>query len=174
MVCEPSNWGFRGDIMLKLITPLGTVKIFDNDIEIEYKVVKLDRNSVIFPDINGRYKIIVEYKNDKFPHLIYCTLEGIDSSKVEYGNESGERLECKSVYQDNIKLSIGIECDTYYLDGDRISSYDYDSIYLNNGIGYYILPTTKSQTLIFGVAWISEYNETNEVQTWYGADPTTM
>lgn len=85
--------------MSKLITPLGTVKIFDNDIEIEYKVVKLDRNSVVFPDINERYKIIVEYENNKFPHLIYCILEGIDSSKVEYGNESGERLECKSVYQ---------------------------------------------------------------------------
>ena len=36
-------------------------------------------------------------------------------------------------YQDNIKLSIGIECDAYYLDGKRISSYDYDGVYLNNG-----------------------------------------
>ena len=165
---------FEGDIMSKLITPLGTLKIYDNDIEIEYKVVKLDRDSVVFPDINGRYKIIVEYKNDKFPHLIYCILEGIDSSKAEYCNESGERLECKAIYQENIKLSIGIECDTCYLDGERISNYDYDSIYLNNGIGYYILPTTKSQTFIFGVAWIRECNETNKVQTWYGADPTNM
>ena len=40
----------------------------------------------------------------------------VDYRKVEYGNESGERLECRSIYQDNIKLSIGIKCDTYYLD----------------------------------------------------------
>jgi hypothetical protein len=160
--------------MSKLVTPLGNVKIYDNHIEIEYKVVKLDEDSNVFPDINGRYKIIVEYENDKFPHLIYCTLEGIDSSKAEYENESGERLECKAIYQDNIKLSIGIECDTCHLDGERISSYDYDSIYLNNGIGYYILPPTKSQSLIFGIAWIRDYNETNEFQTWYGADPTNM
>lgn len=79
--------------MSKLVTPFGNVKIYDNHIEIEYKVVKLDEDSNVFPDINGRYKIIVEYKNDKFPHLIYCTLEGIDSSKAEYENESGERIE---------------------------------------------------------------------------------
>ena len=120
--------------MSKLITPLGAVRIFDNAVEIEYKPVKLDVDSVRFPDINGRSKIMVEYENDKFLHLIYCTLDEIDYRKVEYGNESGERLECRSIYQGNIKLSIGIECDTYYLDGKRISSYDYDSVYLNNGI----------------------------------------
>ena len=160
--------------MSKLITPLGVFRIFDNAVELEYKAVKLDVDPVRFPDINCRFKIMVEYENDKFPHLIYCTLQGIDYRKVEYSNESGERLECRSIYQDNIKLSIGIEFDTYYLDGKRISSYDYDSVYLNNGIGYSIFPVTKSKILIFGVAWIKEYNEINEIQTWFQADPTLM
>ncbi|NLK22139.1 MAG: hypothetical protein GX308_08735 [Epulopiscium sp.] len=160
--------------MEKLITPLGVVAIYNNANKIKYKIVKLDCNSNIFPDIDGRYKIIVEYENDMFPQLIYCTLEGIDFSSIESYDESGEGLECKAFYQDDIKLSIGIAADTIYVDGKRISSYDYDSVNLHNGLGYHILPTTKSQKLIFGVAWIKGRNEANEVQTWYAADPTIM
>lgn len=89
--------------------------------------------------------------------------------------ESGERLECQAFYQDNVKLSIGIECDTGYFDtGERIGNYDYDSIYLNNGIGYKILSTTKSHVLVFGVSWINQCTDENDVRTWYGADPTIM
>ena len=109
-----------------------------------------------------------------FPHIIYCTLEGINFNVIESYNESGERLECKAFYQDDIKLSIGIEADTEYIDGKRVSSYDYDGVNLHNGLGYHVFPITKSQKFVFGVAWINKYNETNEVQTWYAADPTIM
>lgn len=71
--------------MLKLVTPLGTIKIYNNEIEIEYKIIKLDNDSLRYPDIDGRYKIEVEYESDKFPQLIYSALEGIDSSKAEWG-----------------------------------------------------------------------------------------
>lgn len=160
--------------MPKLVTPFGTVRIYDNATEIEYKAVKLETDSTVFPHIDGRYKIIVEYKNDMFPHFIYCTLGGIDFNKIESHSEPGENLDSKAIYKDNIKLSIGVEADTCYLDGERISNYDYDSIYLQNGLGYYIFPTTKSQNLIFGIAWINGYDETNEVQTWFASDPTIM
>lgn len=160
--------------MGKLITPLGVVAIYNNATEIKYEVAKLDCNSDIFPDIDGRYKIIIEYENDMFPHLIYCALEGIDFNSIKSYNESGEGLDCKAFYQDNIKLSIGIEADTDYIDGKRISRYDYDNVHLHNSLGYHIFPTTKSQKFVFGVAWIKGYNEANEVQTWYAADPTIM
>lgn len=161
--------------MGKLITPLGSIRIYDNDIEIEYKAIKLNNDSVLFPNINGRYKIEVEYESDNLPHLICCIIDAMDSDKTEFSSESGERLECQAFYQGNIKLSIGIECDTgYFNTGERIGNYDYDSIYLNNGIGYSILPTTKSHILIFGIAWINKCNDENDVQTWYGADPTIM
>lgn len=160
--------------MSKLKTPLGTIRVFDNNKEVEYTVAKLDVNPTIFPDLNGRFKIIVEYENDQLSHFISCTLDGIDYRKAKCEIEPGERLECKSIYQGNIKLSIGIECESCYLNGKRVSDYDYDSEYINNGIGYTIFPTTKSQTFIFGLAWIKEYNKTNEVQTWFGADPTII
>lgn len=56
----------------------------------------------------------------------------------------------------------------------RIGNYDYDCVYLKNGIGYHVFPSTKSQELTFGLAWINECTDDNNVQTWYGADPTIM
>ena len=46
--------------MGKLITPLGSVTIYDNDVEIEYNAIKLDNNIRLLSEINGRYKIVVE------------------------------------------------------------------------------------------------------------------
>lgn len=134
----------------KLITPLGSVEIYKDDFQIEYNAIKLDNDPVRFPNIDGRYKIEVEYEADNLPHLICCLIENIDYSKVKVCHESGERLECQAFYKENIKLSIGIECDTCYLDtGERLRNYHYDSIYLDNGIGYKILSTTKSNKFIF-------------------------
>lgn len=161
--------------MGKLITSLGTVAIYMDNCQVEYNAIELNNDLVIFPDINGRYKIVIEYKSDNLPHLISCVIEDIDFSRVKLYPESGERLECQAFYQDKVKLSIGIECDTGYFDtGERIGNYDYDSIYLNNGIGYSILPTTKSHELVFGIAWINECTDENDLQTWFGADPTIM
>lgn len=161
--------------MGRLITPFGALIIYNNNIEIEYNAVKLDNDSDLFSDIDGRYKIAVKYDCDNLPHLICSIIDDMDCSKIECYPESGERLECQAFYQGSIKLSIGIECDTgYFANGKRIGNYDYDSIYLNNGIGYSILCSTKSQVLIFGIAWINECTNENDVQTWYGADPTIM
>lgn len=141
----------------------------------EYIARKLDSDSVLFPNIDGRYKIIIEYESDNLPHCICCVIEDIDYDKMTHYPESGERLECQAFYQDKVKLSIGIECDTGYFDsGERIGNYDYDSIYLNNGIGFNILSTTKSHVFVFGIAWINECTDENDLQTWYGADPTIM
>ncbi|MPN29667.1 hypothetical protein SDC9_177120 [bioreactor metagenome] len=161
--------------MEKLVTPLGVIRIYNDGIELEYNAIKLCNDSILFPDIDSRYKIEVEYKADNSSHLISCIIDKIDSKKTEVYSESGERLECQAFYQENIKLSIGIECDTGYFDtGERIGNYDYDSSYLNNGIGYSILPNTKSHTFLFGIAWINECNDENDLQTWFGADPTIM
>ena len=161
--------------MENLITPLGSVVIYIDDWQVKYSAIKLNNDSVLFPNIDYRYKIIIEYENDNLPHCICCAIEDIDYSKVKDYPESGERLECKAFYQDNVKLSIGIECDTGYFDtGERIGHYDYDSIYLDNGIGYNVLSTTKSHSFVFGIAWINECTDENDIQTWFAADPTIM
>ncbi|MDD3174455.1 MAG: hypothetical protein PHF63_12495 [Herbinix sp.] len=161
--------------MEKVMTPFGTISIYFNNTEITYQAIKLETNSVLFPNIDGRYKIVVHYESDILEHFIYCVIDNIDFSKVHSGHESGEGLECQAFYQENTKLSIGIECDTIYLaSGERVSNYDYDSLYLKNGMGYHILPDTNSHEFTFGIAWINKCTDNNDVQTWYGADPTIL
>lgn len=35
-----------------------------------------------------------------------------------------------------------------------------------------ITGNTKVSTYVFGVAWIVDATEENDIQTWFGADPT--
>jgi hypothetical protein len=143
---------------------------------VEYYAIPLETDSVLFPNVNGRFKIIINYESDKREHCISCIIDGIDYSKIETGPESGERLEAQSFYYSGIKLTIGIEGDSNYLAGKRFSDcgYDYDCSYLKNGIRYDILPMTKSQEFVFGIAWVKNCTEVNDVQTWLAADPTAF
>ena len=90
--------------------------------------------------------------------------------------ETGDNLELKSFVKNNIKLSIGMEGDSgYFSDGTRISDYyDYDNDYFDNGVSYQILKNTQTNKYVFGIAWIVDQRPDNEVQTWYGADPSIM
>lgn len=78
-------------------------------------------------------------------------------------------------------MSIGLVCESGYIDGIRISDeYDYDADYLENGMAYLINPHTKTSRYVFGIAWIdnvswddsSGLESQRDAQTWYGADPT--
>ena len=102
----------------------------------------------------------------------YIAYENIDDDFVE----TGDNLELKSFVKNNIKLSIGMEGDSgYFSDGTRISDYyDYDNDYFDNGVSYQILKNTQTNKYVFGIAWIVDQRPDNEVQTWYGADPSIM
>ena len=52
---------------------------------------------------------------------------------------------------------------------DTCNIYNYDVEYLENGMRYVILPITTEKEVIFGVSWMSNYDDDNEVQTWFGA-----
>ena len=52
---------------------------------------------------------------------------------------------------------------------DTCNIYNYDVEYLENGMRYIILPITTEKEVIFGVSWMSNYDDDNEVQTWFGA-----
>lgn len=146
-----------------LTTPLGDIEIYINDKKIEYVERNIRISDKLCPDIDGKF------------HVISCKIKDYISSK-EDGVESGERLELKSFYRDNIKLSIGMEGDAgYYPDGTRASDvYDYDNDYMEDGVSYLILEETKTTRYVFGVAWIENVTAENDVQTWFGADPTLI
>ena len=153
----------------KLLTPLGEIQIFIDEKPVEYEAQFLNCERFC-ADLS------VKYVPDGQKHTVTCKIKGYIPS-VNDEIESGERLELKSFYNGKTKLSIGTEGDSYYLSNEiRISDYDYDYdiAYLKDGMEYEILPFTKTEDYLFGIAWIENYNDENSVQTWFGADPTMI
>lgn len=74
-------------------------------------------------------------------------------------------------------MSVGTEGEIWYCEnGEWYSGYefDYDIEYLKTGMQYNIFPETKTKKYVFRTAWLNEANEENEVQTWYGADSSSL
>ncbi|MFC4408946.1 hypothetical protein ACFOZY_00710 [Chungangia koreensis] len=149
-----------------LLTPLGAIKLFVNDKEVDFTAIKLDNLAFQYRDVNGRYLIQYEYKSEYKNQEIKCCIPVID---VKGHIESGERLEAIAFYKEDIKLTIGVEGEFH---NPKYS--DYTGEYLSNGIQYKTNQTTVDRKLNFGVCWIQPVTEENDVQTWFGADPTLM
>lgn len=139
----------------------------------EYTVKNIGASERLCPDISGRFGIEILYEPDGKQHTISCRIKKYHASSRDE-IEPGERLELKSFYRENTKLSIGMEGDAgYYSDGTRDSDvYDYDNDYMEDGVSYLIMEDTKTTKYVFGIAWIDNVTVENDVQTWYGADPT--
>lgn len=137
-------------------------------IEYEYQKVELDKTCC---DLNGRYCITVILRPDGREHRLSCIIKDYQPS-TDDEVESGERLELKSFYCNGTKLSIGMEGNSGYVDGERISEYDYNNEYLEDGVEYELLRFTCTARYVFGIAWIENYSAKNGIQTWFGADPT--
>ncbi|MFB5089578.1 hypothetical protein PGC35_20750 [Psychrobacillus sp. PGGUH221] len=149
-----------------LITPLGAIKLFVNDEEVGFTAIKLDFE-LHCRDVNGRYLIQYEYKSEMKNQEIKCCIPSLD---VKGEIESGESLEAVSYYRNDIKLTIGVEGEFT----DEAKYIDYGGGYLSNGIQYVTNHTTSDRKFYFGVCWIQPLTEENDIQTWFGADPTLM
>lgn len=168
------------DKLEKLKSPLGEIIVMVDGHPIDYIAQKGSDNDVLWPDVRNRYQIEVRYVPDGNEHSLSCVFS--PACSYEKSAESGERLECQSFYSpQRVKMSIGLECEAGYIGGVRASDeYDYDADYLDNGMAYVIMPETKTEKYIFGIAWINDVgwddpidNEHNrDVQTWFAADPT--
>ncbi|MGX9134961.1 hypothetical protein ACWV26_11375 [Rummeliibacillus sp. JY-2-4R] len=150
-----------------LLTPLGAIKLFVNDEEVEFTAKKLDNLELHCRDVNGRYLIQYEYKSEIKNQEIRCCIPSID---VKGDIESGEKIEAISFYKNDIKLTIGIVGEFT----DYPKYIDYSGEYLSNGIQYLTYHTTADRKFYFGVCWIQPLTEENDIQTWFGADPALM
>ncbi len=110
-----------------LSTPLGDIEIYIDNEKVEYTVKNIGASERLCPDISGRFGIEILYEPDGKQHTISCRIKKYHASSRDE-IEPGERLELKSFYRENTKLSIGMEGDAgYYSDGTRDSDvYDYD------------------------------------------------
>lgn len=157
---------------MKLSTPFGEIAVLIDDVEIEYSFKELKPFSSC-PDVNGRYIIEIDFEPDGEEHSISCMFSDYVKD-IEVDFESGENLECCSFFIHDVKMSIGVVGDDWYspYTGKRESKFDFDVDYLENGMAYHILPFTKTAKYLFGLSWIQPCNEQNDVQTWFGADPS--
>ncbi len=147
-----------------LSTPLGRITVRLDGVPIPYELVPRAPDRLC-PDVKGRFLLRVPLLPDGRPHLLSCRIEGHRPSARDDIN-SGERLELKSFYKGDTKLSLGMEGES------GCATYDYENGYLTDGVQYELLPSTKTAKYTFGVAWISPCTDKNEIQTWFGADPT--
>lgn len=156
-----------------MTTSLGDIEICIDGKSIKYTAQNMGVMDKLCPDVDGRFCIKVEFVPDGERHAISCIIKSHIPSDKD-GVESGERLELKSFYKGHSKLSIGMEGETgYFADGTRaFDTYDYDTEYLEDGVRYVINEDTKTDRYVFCVAWIENVTDDNDVQTWFGADPT--
>lgn len=156
-----------------LRTPLGEIIVSIDEKEIDYNYYKIKNNDRC-KDLLGRYLINICFKCDGIEHTISCCIKDYKKT-IKDDIETGENLELKSFFKDNIKLSIGMEGDTGSSERDS-NYYEYDNEYLDNGVEYKILKNTsdKVKNYIFVIAWIENFNSDNDVQTWFGADPSDI
>lgn len=61
-----------------LITPLGAVKVFVNDLEVEFTAMNMDNLDSHCPDVNGRFLIQYEYKNEFKNQEIKCYIPSLN------------------------------------------------------------------------------------------------
>lgn len=152
-------------------TPLGIVEVKEDGKRIDC-IVKRMENDNRCPELDGWYAILVDYIPDGREHTVSCCIKGYRASKDDF-EEPEERANIKSFCKKTTKLSIGGFSDTPEEWGMRSDeSMDYWTEYLKNGVQYHIQQNAKRAIYPFGIAWLENFNEENEVQTWYGADPT--
>ena len=149
-------------------TPLGDIEIYIDGKQIDYSAKCLGAMDRLCPDITGRYRVEINLEPDGKEHTISCRIKDYTPSE-EDDIETGENLELKSFYKDKTKLSIGMEGDSGYYE-----KYDYDNDYLDDGVQYFIMKDTKTRIYKFGIAWIDNFTDENEAQTWFGADPAII
>jgi len=93
--------------MGKLITPFGEIDIMIDGQPVSYTAREGNKIKESCPDVLGRFQIPVHYIPDGKEHSIACVF--IPGCPYERTQESGERLECQSFYNDRgFKMSVGI------------------------------------------------------------------
>lgn len=158
---------FESGVGLSLTTPFGDVKLFVDGEERPFRYHAIDKDSRLFPDVDGVEQISVKFEPDGKKHTLCLKLSDCG---VGGEIEGGECLEALSFYCGEGKITLGCRasfgaCEEYDL--------DYDGNYYPDGVEICILPNTKTDEYYFGVCWINKCTDENDVQTWFGADPSS-
>ena len=141
-----------------LFTPLGSIKIFTDDILLDYKAAihSCDRAPVKGHPIAGCYRIRIPAEGYR---LIRCEVDLKDSAIRNTGS-SGERYADAEFIHGTTILTIGAE--------DENPAFE--TVRTTHGMEYCINGTVAE--VEFGIAWATDYEGASDCRTWFAADPT--
>lgn len=142
--------------MLK--TPFGKINILVDGVAINFEAKPFDyvKPPVKGKPIAGCYRIHFPVENYR---SIQCVLN-LEDKKVEVSGSSGERYLCREFGVGATMLAIGIEDENPVFESERVE----------NGMEYRI--NDRIDEVVFGIAWATDYEGTNDVRVWFAADPT--
>lgn len=148
------NYG--GKVMLQ--TPFGKINILVDGVAIHYEARPFDyiKPPVKNKPIAGCYRIHIPVKSYC---SVQCVLE-LENEKIEVSSSSGERYVCKEFEYETTMLAIGVEDENPAFEIER----------LENGMEYCM--NTRVDEVVFGIAWATDYEGTDDVRVWFAADPT--
>lgn len=151
---------------IALSTPMGSVELLLDGEPVSFRNLSIEPNERLFPDVDATHRLTYDFVSDGKPHSLYLKIK---DCKLKANPETGEMLEAVSFYKDNRKMTLG--CSAAFGNCEKCNL-DYNGSLCADGLEIHISETTKSQTFKFGVCWIKECTDENDVQTWYGADPS--
>lgn len=153
-------------------TPLGTIEITKDGKNVDCTIRSVPNDKQCLKP-NGRFAVLIDYIPDGQEHTISCCIKGYRGSKNDF-MELDEMVDMKSFCKGTTKLSLGLFSDTPdEWDKAPDDIMDYWTEYLKNGVQYHIRAYAKQAMYPFGIAWNEHRNDKDEVQTTYGADPTS-
>ena len=153
------------DRISSLDTPFGIIEILFDDVPVQFNCRNIGPDIDLFPEANGAFRISVDVDLDGEEHLLKMKMR---NCAVSGEPETGERLEAISFYSGVGKITLG--CYASFGDYEDYE-FDYDGCLCSDGIEIGIFSSTKTHTFKFGVCWVNQCTEENDVQTWFGADP---
>lgn len=141
-----------------LETPFGKINILADGVAIPYDATPFDyiKPPVKDKPLAGCYRIHIPVKEY---HSVQCILE-LENEKVEVSSSSGERYVCKEFEYGTTMLAIGVEDENPAFEIER----------LENGMEYHV--NSPVEEVVFGIAWATDYEGTDDVRVWFAADPT--
>ena len=140
------------------ITPLGTIVIFVDGVPVDFKASEylFDHHPCEEKPIAGCYRIEVDARRHS---TISCVVELSDPNLRNTGDSGQDYLNTEFISGSTI-LTIGMEDDNSAFESIRTRY----SLLCN-----ILQPIEK---VVFGIAWATDYEGTEDVRTWYAADPT--
>lgn len=141
-----------------LVTPLGVISIYADGVPADFEASEylFDRHPCKEKPIAGCYRIEVDARGRS---TVSCTIELYDQSLKNTGDSGQDYLNAEFISGNSI-LTIGMEDDNPA----------FESIRTRYGLQCNILQPIKK--VVFGIAWATDYEGSDDVRTWYAADPT--